>query len=78
VTSTLSAQVIAVFSTIAFDLYRKYWNKNAESAQLIQWSQFGIIIFGLLAAGLTVVFHYIGLDMGWTLYMIGESGQSAH
>ncbi|OQE41270.1 hypothetical protein PENCOP_c005G04750 [Penicillium coprophilum] len=73
VTSTLSAQVIAVSSIVAFDLYRTYWNKNAENKALIRWSQIGVVLFGLIAAGLTAVFHFIGLDMGWTLYMIASA-----
>ncbi|KAJ5353422.1 hypothetical protein N7452_002396, partial [Penicillium brevicompactum] len=71
VTSTLSAQVIAVSSIISFDVYKTYWNYNASGANLIRWSQIGVVMFGLIAAGLTAVFNHIGLDMGWTLYMIG-------
>lgn len=72
VTSTLSAQVIAVSSIVAFDGYRTYWNVNATNKDVILWSRVGVIIFGLVAAGLTTVFHYVGIDMGWTLYMIGK------
>ncbi|KAI3180316.1 hypothetical protein DTO046C5_1552 [Penicillium roqueforti] len=71
VTSTLSAQVIAVSSIVAFDGYRTYFNKNANNQEIIFWSRVGVIIFGLVAAGLTAMFHYVGIDMGWTLYMIG-------
>lgn len=74
VTSTLSAQVIAVSSIISFDVYKTYWNYNASGANLIRWSQIGVVMFGLIAAGLTAVFNHIGLDMGWTLYMIGKCG----
>ena len=72
VTSTLSAQVIAVSSIVAFDGYRTYFNKNATNQEIIFWSRVGVIIFGLVAAGLTAMFHYVGIDMGWTLYMIGK------
>ncbi|KAF4766419.1 hypothetical protein HAV15_010884 [Penicillium sp. str.  len=71
VTSTLSAQVIAVSSIVAFDGYRTYFNKNATNQEVIFWSRAGVILFGLVAAGLTALFHYVGIDMGWTLYMIG-------
>lgn len=73
VTSTLSAQVIAVSSIVAFDGYRTYWNDNATNKEVIFWSRVGVILFGLIAAGLTAMFHYVGIDMGWTLYMIGEN-----
>lgn len=72
VTSTLSAQVIAVSSIVAFDGYRTYFNKNANNQEIIFWSRVGVIIFGLVAAGLTAMFHYVGIDMGWTLHMIGK------
>ncbi|CAG8946884.1 unnamed protein product [Penicillium salamii] len=71
VTSTLSAQVIAVSSIVSFDVYKTYWNPKSSSADLIRWNRIGVVIFGLIAAGLTAVFNHIGLDMGWTLYMIG-------
>ncbi|KAJ5094411.1 hypothetical protein N7456_010272 [Penicillium angulare] len=71
VTSTLSAQVIAVSSIVAFDGYRTYWNKDASNKQVIRWSHIGVILFATVAAGLTALFHYVGIDMGWTLYMIG-------
>ncbi|CAG8092068.1 unnamed protein product [Penicillium salamii] len=71
VTSTLSAQVIAVSSVVSFDVYKTYWNPKSSHADLIRWNRIGVVIFGLIAAGLTAVFNHIGLDMGWTLYMIG-------
>lgn len=71
VTSTLSAQVIAVSSIVAFDVYRTYFNKSAGNKEVILWSRIGVVSFGLVAAGLTALFHYVGIDMGWTLYMIG-------
>lgn len=72
VTSTLSAQVIAVSSIVSFDVYKTYCNPKSSNADLIRWSRIGVVIFGLIAAGLTAVFNHVGLDMGWTLYMIGK------
>ncbi|KAI5458474.1 urea active transporter [Mariannaea sp. PMI_226] len=71
VTSTLSAQIIAVSSIITFDVYRTYFNKNAGNKEVIRWSHIGVILFGSVSAGFTAMFHYVGIDMGWTLYMIG-------
>jgi Na+/proline symporter len=71
VTSTLSAQVIAVSSIVAFDVYRTYFNKTAGNKEVILWSRIGVVSFGLVSAGLTALFHYVGIDMGWTLYMTG-------
>jgi Na+/proline symporter len=71
VTSTLSAQVIAVSSIITFDVYRTYFNKNAGNKEVIRWGHIGVVLFGVVSAGFTAMFHYVGIDMGWTLYMIG-------
>ncbi|KAL2708407.1 putative urea active transporter 1 [Kluyveromyces marxianus] len=65
VTSTVSAQMIAVSSIISFDIYRKYFNSKAENSQLIKVSHIGVIFFGLFSAGFTVMLHYVGVDMTW-------------
>ena len=71
VTSTLSAQIIAVSSIISFDIYRQYFNKQATDRDVIRWSHFGVIFFALFAAGFSTALHYGGVDLGWTLYMLG-------
>lgn len=71
VTSTLSAQVIAVSSIISFDMYRTYFNKRSTDADVIRWSHYGVVIFGIVAAGFSTMLYYIGLNLGWTLYMLG-------
>ncbi|KAJ9215167.1 hypothetical protein DTO166G4_3245 [Paecilomyces variotii] len=71
VTSTLSAQVIAVSSIISFDMYREYFNKSASDQQVIRWSHFGVVFFSLFSAGFSTMLHYVGIDLQWTLYMLG-------
>lgn len=68
VTSTVSAQMIAVSSIISFDIYRQYFNSNATNSQLIKVSHIGVIFFGLFSAGFTVMLHYVGVDMTWMGY----------
>lgn len=68
VTSTVSAQMIAVSSIISFDIYRNYFKPNANNSQLITVSHIGVIFFGLFAAGFTVMLHYVGVDMTWMGY----------
>ncbi|PNP37091.1 hypothetical protein TGAMA5MH_11023 [Trichoderma gamsii] len=72
ITSTLSAQVIAVSSIFTFDFYRTYINKNAGNKDVIRWSHLGVVLFASISAGLTAAFNYGGINMGWTLYMIGK------
>ncbi|TEA14562.1 putative urea active transporter 1 [Colletotrichum sidae] len=71
VTSTLSAQILAVSSILTFDIYRVYVNQSAGNKQIIRWGHIGVVSFGVVSAGFTAMFHYIGVDMGWTLYMLG-------
>ncbi|KAF4848586.1 putative urea active transporter 1 [Colletotrichum siamense] len=71
VTSTLSAQILAVSSILTFDIYRVYFNKKAGNKEVIRWGHLGVVLFGVVSAGFTAMFHYIGVDMGWTLYMLG-------
>ncbi|RAH53535.1 Na+/solute symporter [Aspergillus piperis CBS 112811] len=71
VTSTLSAQVIAVSSILSFDVYREYINKDASDRDIIRASHFGVIFFAAFSAGFSTMLHYVGIDLGWTLYMLG-------
>lgn len=70
-TSTLSAQVIAVSSILSFDVYRQYFKRDATDRQLIHASHAGVIFFAAFAAGFSTMLHYVGIDVGWTLYMLG-------
>ncbi|KAK5787963.1 hypothetical protein VI817_010459 [Penicillium citrinum] len=71
VTSTLSAQVIAVSSILSFDVYREYFKKSATDRDLIRSSHFGVVFFAAFSAGFSTMLHYVGIDLGWTLYMLG-------
>lgn len=71
VTSTLSAQVIAVSSIISFDIYREYFNRDASDAQIIRWSHVGVVGFALFSAAFSTMLYYVGADLQWTLYMLG-------
>ncbi|KAJ9483191.1 hypothetical protein VN97_g10224 [Penicillium thymicola] len=70
-TSTLSAQVIAVSSILSFDVYREYFNKKATDYDLIRASHFGVIFFAVFSAAFSTMLHYVGINLGWTLYMLG-------
>lgn len=75
VTSTLSAQILAVSFILTFDIYRVYFNQEASNKQVIRRRHIGVTLFGVVAAAFTAMFHYIGVGMGWTLYMLGETSR---
>ena len=72
VTSTLSAQVIAVSSILSFDVYREYFKKDATDRDMIRCSHLGVIFFAAFSAGFCTMLHYVGVNLGWTLYMLGK------
>lgn len=71
VTSTISAQVIAVSSILTFDIYRQYINRGASDRDIIRWSHIGVVIFGVFSAAFSTALYYGSVDLGWTLYMLG-------
>ncbi|KAM5354904.1 hypothetical protein ACJ41O_001550 [Fusarium nematophilum] len=71
VTSTISAQVISVSSIISFDIYRRYFNRDANDKDAIRWSHIGVVFFGLFSASFSTALYYGKVDLGWTLYMLG-------
>ncbi|KAL4887833.1 sodium/proline symporter [Aspergillus ambiguus] len=73
VTSILSAQVIAVNSILSFDVYREYFKRSASDQDIIRASHMGVIFFAAFSAGFSTMLHYVGIDLGWTLYMLGKS-----
>ena len=71
VTSTISAQIIAVSSIITFDIYRTYIHPRATDADVIRWSHIGVILFGVFSGAFSTALYYGKVDLGWTLYMLG-------
>ena len=71
-TSIASAQMIATSSIISFDIYGTYVNKRPSDKQLIRWSHFGVVFTSIFISSLATAFHAGGVDMTWTLYMMGN------
>lgn len=71
VTSTTSAQLIAVSSIISTDIYHTYWRPDATDAQVIRVSHLSVIGFALFMSGFSVMLYYVGISLGWTLYFLG-------
>ncbi|WEJ97317.1 hypothetical protein PSN45_004867 [Yamadazyma tenuis] len=69
VTSTVSAQLISVSSIVSFDIYKTYINKEATNRQILRVSHFGVVFFGLFAAGFSVMLHYVNVNMTWLGYV---------
>lgn len=71
VTSTTSAQLIAVSSIISSDVYHTYIRPKATDKQVIHVSRFACIAFAIFASGFSTMLYYVGISLTWTLYFLG-------
>ena len=71
VTSTTSAQLVAVGSIVSSDIFHTYISPNASEKAIIRMTHFGVVLFAVLATVLATVFQVIGLSLIWTLYFLG-------
>ncbi|KAH8684357.1 putative urea active transporter [Tricladium varicosporioides] len=70
VTSTVSAQLIAVSSISSFDIYRTYINPEASDKQIIRVSHWSVLGFGIFAPAFATALHYGGIDLNWMGYFL--------
>jgi len=77
ITSTGSAEGIAVSSLVAYDIYKTYINPNADGRKILLVSKVVIVVFGLGMGALSVALHYMGLNLGWVYMFMGTAIGSA-
>merc|ERR1711990_1432808 len=71
ITSTGSAEQIAVSSLIAYDIYKKYINPKATGEQILKVSRFAILGFGIFMGVLSTILFELGLSLGFVCLMMG-------
>ena len=71
ITSTGSAEQIAVSSLVSYDIYRKYINPKATGEQILNVSRIAILAFGLFSGILSIILEEIGLSLGFVYLMMG-------
>jgi urea-proton symporter len=71
VVSTGAAELIAVSSVVAYDVYRTYINPRATGKQIVDLSRVVIVIFGLIMGVLGIVLNKIGIGLGWLYLFMG-------
>merc|ERR1719181_2531874 len=72
ITSTGSAELIAVSSLITYDVYYSYINPKASSAELLKVGKYFIVAFGCFMGVLGVVLKVAGLSLGWVYLAMGN------
>ena len=71
VTSSTSAELIAVSSLLTFDVYKTYIKPDSPSHRLVQVSHYGIIIYALVLATFCCILNAVGLNLTWLLTVLG-------
>lgn len=71
VTSTGSAEQIAVSSLVAYDIYRQYMNPKATGQQIITVSRYVIVFYGVFSGILACILLALGLSLGWVYLAMG-------
>ncbi|PYH90977.1 hypothetical protein BO71DRAFT_333242 [Aspergillus ellipticus CBS 707.79] len=71
VTSSASAELIAVSSLLTFDIYQTYFRPNTDSATLVRVSHGGIVFYALILAAFCCVLNVAGLSLTWLLTVLG-------
>lgn len=71
VTSSTSAELIAVSSLLTFDVYKTYFRPESSSAKLVQISHYGIVIYATVLAAFCCILNAVGLNLTWLLTILG-------
>jgi len=71
ITSTGSAEAIAVSSLITYDIYRKYINPEADNRKIMLVSRGGVAAYCLLCGIFPTILWAIGLNLGWVYNFMG-------
>merc|ERR1711904_722157 len=77
ITSTGSAEGIAVSSLITYDVYKTYINPQCTGMQALLVSKVVIVVFGLAMGSLGVALNHMGLNLGWVYQFMGNAIGSA-
>ena len=77
ITSTGSAEGIAVSSLVTYDIYKTYINPKCTGAQALIVSKITVVVFGLLMGCLGVALNGMGLSLGWVYQFMGNAIGSA-
>merc|ERR1719301_156310 len=71
ITSTGSAECIAVSSLITYDIYREYFNPKATGADILRVSKIVILAYGIIQGALAALLQNLGIGIGWMYNFMG-------
>lgn len=71
VTSSTSAELIAVSSLLTFDIYKTYFRPYSSSTDLVRVSHWGIGLYAVVLAGFCCILNVVGISLTWVLTVLG-------
>ena len=71
VTSSTSAELIAVSSLLTFDIYKTYIHPHATSSRLVHISHLSIILYAIVLAVFCCILNAVSVDLTWLLTVQG-------
>jgi hypothetical protein len=71
VTSSTSAELIAVSSLLTFDIYKLYFRPNATSRELVRVSHISIVIYATVLASFCSILNAVNVNLTWILTILG-------
>ncbi|KAF3387273.1 Urea active transporter [Penicillium rolfsii] len=71
VTSSTSAELIAVASLLTFDVYKTYFRPNTTSTDLVRVSHWAIVVYALVLAAFCCILNAVGISLTWVLTVLG-------
>ncbi|GAA6015627.1 hypothetical protein JCM10207_008149 [Rhodosporidiobolus poonsookiae] len=77
VTSATAAELVAVGSNLSYDVYVALINPKATDKQILRADHISVVAWGLFMGVLGVIFHEIGISMGWLYEAMGTALGSA-
>jgi Na+/proline symporter len=77
ITSTGSAECIAVASLFAYDIYRKYIKPDCTGAELLKVSRLVVVGYGIVCGLFGYFLYGVGVGLGWVYCFMGTMIGSA-
>lgn len=71
VTSSTSAELIAVSSLLTFDVYKTYYRPNTNSETLVRVSHWAIALYAIVLASFCCILNAVGISLTWVLTVLG-------
>lgn len=71
VTSSTSAELIAVSSLLTFDVYKTYFRPNTTSETLVKVSHWAIAFYAVVLAAFCCILNAVGISLTWVLTVLG-------